>query len=68
MIMIFHCGVDVAFNPPYHCTPDRLINLLNEFQDAKIVAAHMGGFRYFPDVQKYLIGKNAMRLLDLNNW
>ncbi|MEZ0537993.1 amidohydrolase family protein [Caldicellulosiruptoraceae bacterium PP1] len=59
MIMIFHCGVDVAFNPPYHCTPDRLINLLNEFQDAKIVAAHMGGYRFFSDVQKYLIGKNV---------
>jgi len=59
LVIVFHSGVDVAFKPPYHCTPYRLANILKQFKNAKIVAAHMGGYRFFSDVLEYLLTKNV---------
>jgi len=57
-IILFHAGVDLGYIPPYHCTPCRLEKVLDCFPDATFIAAHMGGYRYWDDVEKYLIGKN----------
>lgn len=46
MIILFHSGVDPAFMPPYHCTPKKLHKVLKDFSGTKIVAAHMGGYRF----------------------
>jgi predicted TIM-barrel fold metal-dependent hydrolase len=57
-IVLFHAGVDIAFSEPYHCTPKRLQKVLDMFPGAVLVAAHMGGYLYWEDVEKYLIGRN----------
>ncbi|WPX09254.1 amidohydrolase family protein [Anaerocellum danielii] len=59
MIILFHSGVDPAYEPPYHCTPKRLKKVLKDFPNAKIVAAHMGGYRFFEETLEYLIGEDV---------
>jgi predicted TIM-barrel fold metal-dependent hydrolase len=56
MIIVFHAGLDIGLPAPYHCTPLRLKKVLDAFPDNKIIAAHMGGFSYWDDVEKYLMG------------
>lgn len=57
LIMLFHAGVDLGLPSPYHCIPSGLRNVLDAFPGSKIVAAHMGGYRYWNDVEKYLLGR-----------
>ncbi len=57
LFVLFHAGVDLGYTGPYHCTPSRLANVLDSFPGAKIIAAHMGGYRYWEDVEKYLVGR-----------
>ncbi len=58
LIVIFHAGLDIGLPAPYHCTPDRLIKIVKAFPGAKIVAAHMGGFQFWDDVERLLVGEN----------
>ncbi len=57
-VMIFHAGVDLGMPKPYHCTPDRMKRVVRAFSGAKIIAAHMGGFEYWDDVERCLIGED----------
>ncbi len=56
LIVMLHAGVDKGIAPPVHCTPRRLRNALNYVSGDKIIAAHMGGYRMWDDVLKYLCG------------
>jgi len=58
LVIAFHAGEDIGFPPPYHCTPERLATLLQRFKGGKIVAAHMGGYKYWDEVEKHLVGKD----------
>lgn len=58
LFILFHAGVDVGLPPPYHCSPQRLARLLRIFPGAKIIAAHMGGYLYWEDVEQYLVGED----------
>lgn len=51
-----HAGEDIGLPPPVHATPQRLKNVLSEVSGKYIIAAHMGGFREWDDVEKYLVG------------
>ncbi len=57
LIVLFHAGLDVAYTEPFKCTPKRLRKLLRVFPKAKIIAAHLGGYCYWEDVEKYLVGE-----------
>lgn len=59
MIMQIHSGVDRAFTEPFHCTPSRLGKVLDSLPGAPIIAAHMGGYRYWDDVEKHLLGRDV---------
>lgn len=58
LIILFHCGLDRAFTEPFHCTPLRMRKILDTFPGATMIAAHMGGFEYWDDVEKHLLGRN----------
>jgi len=58
LILLFHAGVDIGLTGPDHCTPRRLLSILKSCSGGKIIAAHMGGFRYWDDVLKYLLGED----------
>ncbi len=48
--VIFHAGADIGMPPPIHCTPERVVRLRQDVPDAKIVLAHMGGYRLWDEV------------------
>ncbi len=54
LIVVFHAGEDVGYEPPAHCTPVRLLRAMDAAPGVTIVAAHMGGFRMWDDVANYL--------------
>lgn len=58
LIILFHSGVDLSYTEPFRCTPKRLAELVDRFPGAKIIAAHMGGYRYWDETEKYLLGKD----------
>ncbi|HHU64010.1 MAG TPA: amidohydrolase family protein [Clostridiales bacterium] len=58
LIILFHSGVDRAFTHPFMCTPQRLARVLDTFPEATIIAAHLGGYRYWDDARRYLLGKD----------
>lgn len=58
LIAFFHAGIDIGLPPPVHCTPARLITVLDRVPDLTVVAAHFGGFKMWDDVEKHLIGRN----------
>ena len=55
MVML-HTGNDIGVKPPSHCLPDRLRNILDHVSGEKIIAAHLGGWDAWDDVEKYLVG------------
>lgn len=56
LITVVHAGKDVGYAPPYHCMPQRLKNVLEYVKGDKIVAGHLGGWKAWDDVEKYLVG------------
>ncbi|MBE5780315.1 MAG: amidohydrolase [Clostridiales bacterium] len=58
LITVFHAGWDYGFEPPYHCTPDRLERALNWF-DSPVVAAHWGGVNCTQEVIERLCGRDV---------
>lgn len=56
LITIFHAGMDLAYPPPCHCTPGALKKILPWFDGAPVVAAHFGGYLFWDDVLKTLMG------------
>lgn len=59
LIILFHAGVDVGLPPPVHCTPRRLAKVLYHFPGGKVVAAHMGGYLCWDEVERELVGREV---------
>jgi len=58
LFLLFHAGVDIGLPPPVHCTPGRLARVLDEVPDLTVIAAHMGGYKCWDEVHRYLAGRN----------
>ncbi len=58
LIILFHAGLDIGLDPPYHCTPERLLKIIKLFPEGKVVAAHMGSYSYWDRVEQLLAGEN----------
>lgn len=43
LVVVFHAGVDVGMEPPFHCTPERAVRLREATPGTRIVLAHLGG-------------------------
>lgn len=59
LVVLFHAGVDIGLPPPVHCTPERLAAVLDAVPELTIIAAHMGGYDMWDDVEKYLVGRDV---------
>lgn len=53
---VFHAGCDIGLPPPVHSTPLHFKNALEYVSGKFIIAAHLGGWRMWDDVEKYLVG------------
>ncbi len=58
LIALFHAGVDIGLPPPVHCTPDRLARVLDAVPELTVIAAHMGGYECWDDVERCLVGRD----------
>jgi hypothetical protein len=56
LVILFHAGIDIGLLPPCHCPPDRLAKVVKRLSGARLVAAHMGGFRRWNEVEEHLVG------------
>ncbi|MBQ3151070.1 MAG: amidohydrolase family protein [Clostridia bacterium] len=56
LYVMVHAGADVGFAPPVKCTPERIGNVLKCIKGDRLIAAHLGGFRMWDDVERYLVG------------
>lgn len=56
LIVVLHAGNDVGVEPPAHCMPQRLRSVLDYVSGEKIVAAHLGGWSAWDEVEEYLVG------------
>lgn len=57
LIILFHAGVDLAYED-VHSTPKRFAEV-TKISGLKFIIAHMGGYRQWDDVIKYLAGKDV---------
>lgn len=58
LTVVFHSGVDIGLPDPVHCTPSRLLKVVKAFRGGRIVAAHMGGYLCWEEVERYLVGED----------
>lgn len=58
LIVVLHSGRDIGMPPPVHCTPEQLARALDAVPDVCVVAAHLGGWRMWDEVERYLVGRN----------
>lgn len=56
LTVVLHAGADIGMPPPVHCTPQMLRHAWEQAPGCTIVAAHMGGWRMWDDVERYLVG------------
>ncbi|MCH5188657.1 MAG: amidohydrolase family protein [Oscillospiraceae bacterium] len=56
LLVTLHAGKDVGYDPPVHCMPERLRRVLDIVSGENIIAAHLGGWAVWDDVEKYLVG------------
>ena len=57
LITLFHAGVDLWYPDSNRGQPRQFDRLLTMFPGAIIIAAHMGGFRSWDEVETNLVGK-----------
>ncbi|MDO5398029.1 MAG: amidohydrolase family protein [bacterium] len=61
LLVTLHTGQDVGMAKPVHCMPAALRRVLDyEVEGSNIIAAHMGGWREWDGVEKYLSGTPIM--------
>lgn len=56
LIVSTHAGFDPGYKEVTHCTPGRIIRMVDDVRPDKLILAHMGGFRMWDAVEKELLG------------
>ncbi len=56
LFVTLHTGFDEGMPEPMHCQPERLKNVLDYVSGKFIIAAHLGAYKNWDDVEKYLVG------------
>ena len=65
LVAYLHAGGERVFSPPFHSTPKEILELHRRFPKLKIVAAHLGGFGMWDEVEEKLVGEDVF--LDLSH-
>lgn len=60
LYVVFHAGQDIGMPKPVHCMPECLNHVLDYISGDKIIAAHMGGWKEWDAVEKYIVGTPIM--------
>jgi len=57
LFVISHSGWDFISPDFIHCTPERIVKVLEKFPTLRFVAAHMGANQQWDDVERLLVGR-----------
>lgn len=58
LLVSVHGGLDVGLQEVVHCTPDRVLNVINSIDTHQLIIAHAGGYAYWDEVEELLVGSN----------
>lgn len=58
LLVMFHAGVDIGLPPPVYATPQKIRSVLKHTDGSHLIAAHLGGWQMWDDVERYLVGTN----------
>jgi len=58
LILVAHCGFDLAFPDDLSASPERISRVLDRFPSLVFVATHSGSWKMWDDVRKYLVGRD----------
>lgn len=56
LLVIFHAGADIGLPPPVYTTPEKIRHALEDVSGENLIAAHLGGWTEWDDVERYLVG------------
>ena len=56
LILTLHAGGNINLPDPARGTPQRLANVIKQFPGLKIIAAHLGGWQHWDEVERHLAG------------
>jgi uncharacterized protein len=59
LIVMFHSGIDLGLYPPVMAGPEHIARVHKAFPNLVIVAAHLGGYKMWEDVESYLVGHSV---------
>ncbi len=59
LILMLHCGLDIAYPASRRADPQKILQLMNTFPKLQIVATHMGGWKMWDEVEEILVGKKV---------
>jgi predicted TIM-barrel fold metal-dependent hydrolase len=58
LFILFHSGDELSPQMVVRATPRRLSAIKKKFPGLKMIAAHLGGFRHWDEVRKYILGQD----------
>lgn len=58
LLIVMHCGYDIAFPEWDIASPERIMNVINKFPELKFITTHLGAWKEWDMVEKLMIGKN----------
>lgn len=56
LILYLHSGENINFDEPPRCSPARLANIIKSLPELKLIAAHLGGWSMWDEVERWLVG------------
>lgn len=60
LILYLHSGENINFEEPPRCTPRRLANMITPLPELKLIAAHLGGWSMWDEVERRLVGTSIL--------
>jgi len=59
LLLVSHCGRDFAFpDDDDRASPERLARVLDRFPKLRLLCTHMGGYRSWDEVERWLLGRD----------
>lgn len=59
LIVMFHSGAELAPFDTMRATPQRLAKVHSDFPNLTMIAAHMGGYLMWDEVEEHLVGRQV---------
>ena len=56
LLVVFHAGADIGLPPPVYTSPKKIRHVLDYVAGDNLIAAHLGGWAEWDDVETYLVG------------